>query len=229
MVETTRTAAVSPDLLLMLLADARLPTSGHTQSGGLEPALLGGLPEDGVVDYARTRLATVVRVDAGTAVVARGLALAGRRTDAVEVAWAARTPSPALRDASRDLGRALRRLALRVWPDAPALAELRLVRTPCRPRVVGLLGASLGLSPEQMARLVAYDDAQSVLAASLKLVPGDPAEATAALVALARDVEAVVTAVADLTDPSDVPATSAPLTEAWAQAHATAPRRLFRA
>jgi urease accessory protein len=34
---------VHPELLLMLLADARLPTSGHTQSGGLEPALLGGL------------------------------------------------------------------------------------------------------------------------------------------------------------------------------------------
>lgn len=226
---TTVDAGAPPDLLLMLLADARLPTSGHTQSGGLEPALLGGLPEDAVVDYARARLATVVRVDAGTAVVARALAVAGRRTDAVETAWAARTPSPALRDASRDLGRAMRRLALRVWPDAPALAELRLLRAPCRPRVVGLLGATVGLSPAQVARLVAYDDAQSVLAASLKLVPGDPADATAALVMLAPDLEAVVAAVADLTDPADVPATSAPLTEAWAQAHVTAPRRLFRA
>ena len=170
-----------------------------------------------------------MRVDAGTAVVARSLALAGRRTDGVEAAWAARTPSPALRDASRDLGRALRRLALRVWPDAPALAELLVVRAPCRPRVVGLLGASIGLTAEQVARLVAYDDAQSVLAASLKLVPGDPADATAALVALAPDVEAVVSDVVDLTDPDDVPATSAPLIESWAQAHASAPRRLFRA
>ena len=35
----------------MLLADARLPTSGHTESGGLEPALLGGLDPADLVGY----------------------------------------------------------------------------------------------------------------------------------------------------------------------------------
>jgi len=213
----------------MLLADARLPTSGHTQSGGLEPALLGGLHPTQVRDYCRTRLATVTRTEAAVAVVARARAVAGRPTGDVETAWAARTPSPALREASRDLGRAYRRLALRVWPYAVELTELALVTTPSRPRVVGLLGAALGLGPAQVARLVAYDDVQSVLAASLKLVPGDPTAATAALVELAPEIEAAVQSVETLTEPDGIPAGSAPLIEAWAQTHAATTRRLFRA
>ncbi len=32
--------------LALLLADARLPVAGHTQSGSLEPALAAGLPVD---------------------------------------------------------------------------------------------------------------------------------------------------------------------------------------
>ncbi len=118
---------VHPELLLMLLADARLPTSGHTQSGGLEPALLGGLDPSDLEAYCRTRLQTVTLTEAATAVVCRSRALAGRPTDDVEFAWAARTPSPALRDASRTLGRAYRRVALRLWPDAAALGELSTV------------------------------------------------------------------------------------------------------
>jgi len=213
----------------MLLADARLPTSGHTQSGGLEPALLGGLDPSQVREYCRTRLHTVTRTEAAVAVVARARAVIGRSTEDVEAAWAARTPSPALRAASRDLGRAYRRLALRVWPYAAELAELADVTTPSRPRVVGLLGAALGLGPAQVARLVAYDDVQSVLAASLKLVPGDPAASTAGLVELSPEIEAAVLAVEQLTEPDEIPAASAPLIEAWAQAHATTTRRLFRA
>ena len=102
MVETP----VHPELLLMLLADARLPTSGHTQSGGLEPALLGGLDPGDLDGYCMTRLQTVTLTEAATAVVCRSRALAGRPTDDVELAWAARTPSPALREASRTALRA---------------------------------------------------------------------------------------------------------------------------
>ena len=60
---------VHPELLLMLLADARLPTSGHTQSGGLEAALLGGLEPAHLDEYCRTRLETVTVTEAATAVV----------------------------------------------------------------------------------------------------------------------------------------------------------------
>ena len=222
-------APVHPELLLMLLADARLPTSGHTQSGGLEPALLGGLDPADLDRYSRTRLETVTLTEAATAVVCRSRAVTGRPTDDVELAWAARTPSAALREASRALGRAYRRVALRLWPDAPALAELTATTTPSRPRVLGLVAAATGLSADAVARLVAYEDVQSVLAASLKLLPGDPVDATARLLDLAPTIGAVVDRVAGLTEPDEIPAWSAPLVEAWAEAHATAERRLFRA
>jgi len=218
-----------PDLVLMLLADARLPVSGHTQSGGLEPALLGGLDPADLEAYCLTRLETLTRTEAATAVVCRSRALLGRPTDDVEWAWAARTPSAALREASRTLGRAYRRVALRLWPGAPELAELAAVTTPSRPRVLGLVAAATGLPADAVARLVAYDDLQSVLAASLKLLPGDPVDATARLLALAPRIEALVEHVSGLTDPDDIPAWSAPLIEAWAEAHVTAERRLFRA
>ncbi len=223
------TATVHPDLLLMLLADARLPTSGHTQSGGLEPALLGGLDPVELVAYCRTRLSTVTRTEAATAVVCRSQALAGHGTDEVERAWAARTPSAAIRDASRALGRAYRRLALRLWPEPGPLVELAAVRAPARPRVLGLVAATTGIEADAVARLVAYDDLQSVLAASLKLLPGDPADATARLLSLGPDIEALVAATSGVTEPDDIPAWSAPLLEGWAEAHTTADRRLFRA
>ncbi len=221
--------ACDPEFLLMLLADGRLPTSGHTQSGGLEAALLGGLDPTEVVEYCRTRLRTVTLVDAATAVVCRHRALAGLGTADVEQAWAARTPSQPLRDAARALGRAHRRLALHLWPDAPEVAELRSVPAPARPRVLGLVAAAGGLSAGQLVRVVAYDDVQSVSSASLKLCPGDPMDAARSVLQLGPDIDGMVPRCAHLTDPDSLPAASAPLIEAWAEAHAVSPRRLFRA
>lgn len=43
-------------LLLAMLGDARLPSGGHTQSAGLEPALRAGLTPAGVPAYLRSRL-----------------------------------------------------------------------------------------------------------------------------------------------------------------------------
>ena len=52
-----------------------------------------------------------------------------------------------------------------------------------------MIGAVTGLSAEQVARLVAYDDAQTVVAASLKLLPVDPADAASWLAGLQPDIE----------------------------------------
>ena len=60
----------------MLLADARLPSGGHAHSAGLEPALLGGLAAADVPAALTARARTTSLVEAGTAVVARHLALA---------------------------------------------------------------------------------------------------------------------------------------------------------
>ncbi|WP_246131111.1 urease accessory protein UreF [Cellulomonas aerilata] len=130
---------MSQDVLLALLADARLPTGAHTQSAGLEPALRAGLHPDDVPAYLAARLRTVVRVESATAVVARhavlrGLGASGVDTPAataalrvVEGEWAARTPSAALRRSSEQLGRGYLRLARRLWAGHPALAALEAV------------------------------------------------------------------------------------------------------
>jgi urease accessory protein len=217
----------SAQLVALMLADARLPTGGHTQSGGLEPAVRAGLGTDGVAAYAGSRLRTVARVEAGTAVVARHVTLAGGDPLAVEAHWAARTPSAVLRAASRRMGRGYLRLAARLWPAVldhlPADAEV------ARPVVLGVVGAVTGLDAADVARLTAYDDAQTVTSASLKLLPVDPAEAASWLLGLHPEIETLVAAVAHLTEPADVPAAGAPLVELHAEQHATERMRLFHA
>ena len=224
---------VSPELLLLLLADTRLPVAGHTQSGGLEPAVASGLRASSVPEYLAVRLASITRVEAATAVVAlRLLILAG--TDltthlaGIETAWAARTPSPAMRANSRVQARALLRTVRRLWPIHPAVA---LVDHPGVPRAVVLAGAAAagGLSGIQLARLVGYDDVQTICAAALKLLPLDPALATHWAHQALPLVEDLAIEVSGLKAPEDIPVAGAPQLEAWAESHAVARRRLFSA
>lgn len=228
------------ELVAMMLADGRLPTGGHTQSGGLEPAVRAGLGADGkqladVGAYARDRLRTTTRVEAAVAVVTlcgTNVAPADenvpQRTIAlVEAAWAARVPSHVVRGVSRRQGRLLLRLARRVWPDVstylPNDGEI------ARPVVLGVIGAVTGLSAEQVARTVAYDDAQTVIAASLKLLPVDPADAATWLASLHDDLERLVKDVAPLTRIDELPADGAPLIDVFAHNHAIERMRLFHA
>ncbi len=228
------------ELVAMMLADGRLPTGGHTQSGGLEPAVRAGLGADGkqladIAAYARDRLRTTTRVEAAVAVVTLcGTNVApGDENDPqttialVEAAWAARVPSHVVRGVSRRQGRLLLRLARRVWPDVttylPNDGEI------ARPVVLGVVGAVTGLSAEQVARTVAYDDAQTVISASLKLLPVDPADAATWLAGLHDDIEWLVKDVAPLTRIDELPADGAPLIDVFAHNHAIERMRLFHA
>lgn len=215
--------------ILMLLADARLPVAGHTQSGGLEPALRHGLQVGQIPAYLDGRLDGVVRVEAGTAVVARHVSLAGGALGAVEQAWAARTPSAALRESSRHLGRGLLRLALRLWPEHPAIRRVQAMEPPARAVVLGAVAAASGLGPTSLARMVAYDDLQTIAAAALKLEPLDPADTTRWVFDRLARLDSLAVSLAPLTHPDDIPAVGSPQTEVWAELHTHATRRLFRA
>lgn len=217
----------SADVMLMLLADARLPTAGHTQSGGLEPAVVSGLQAGDVPDYIALRLRTVTRVEASSAVVALHYLRQGFRIADVEVAWAARTPSPAMRATSYAMGRAQLRLANRLWVGDPSLAAVG----PKAPRALALAATAdaCGLSPLALARLVGYDDVQTVAAAALKLIPLDPADVAGWVKDALPLVDALAAEVAHLTEPEAIPASGAPQIEVWAEAHAVAERRLFNA
>ena len=215
------------DLFLMLLADARLPTAGHTQSASLEPAVGHGLRAEDVAGYIDLRLRTVTRVEAATGVVALHHLRQGMLIDPVELAWAARTPSAAMRATSRGMGRAFLRIAVRLWPDHPSL---RIVG-PGTSRAVVLAAAAdaCGLSPLALAKLIGYDDVQTVASAALKLLPLDPADAAVWVRDALPSVERLAAEVAALIDPAAIPAAGAPQIEAWAEAHVAATRRLFSA
>jgi urease accessory protein len=222
----------SPELVAMMLVDGRLPTGGHTQSSGLEAAVRAGLADEGrrlrdVAEYARNRLRTVIRTEAGTAVVARHLTLHGGDPRSTEPFWSARTPSHVVRATSRRQGRAYLRLAERVWPEV--LHHLPRDGEVPRAVVLGVIGAVTDLSADQLARIIGYDDAQTVTAAALKLLPVDPIDAATWLHDLRPEIESIVYAVATLTDPSEIPTDGAPLVDVYAQRHSTEKMRLFHA
>jgi urease accessory protein len=219
-----------PGTVAMLLADARLPSGGHAHSAGLEPALLGGMPATDAAAYLRLRAKTTALVDAGTAVAAMHSVLdftGGAGLAGVETAWSARTPSRAMRDASRDLGRGLLRLARRIWPDASGMAALS-AQTPPRPLVLGVIAAEVGMRAEELVRLTVYDDIASAVGALLKLDPRDPADGVALVLESCASIEPFVASIAATWSPDDIPAFSAPQAEAWAESHAVTQRRLFR-
>jgi urease accessory protein len=221
----------APSTVALLLADARLPSGGHAHSSGLEPALIGGMSPAAVAGFLALRARTTALVDAGTAVAARHAVLDGDGGDgsglaAVERAWSARTPSRAMREASRDLGRGLLRLARRIWPAAPGIEAF--ATAPPRPLVLGVIAAEVGMGPEELVRLAVYDDIASGVAALLKLDPRDPADGVALVLDSCASIEPLIASVAAIWLPDEIPALSAPQAEAWAEQHAVTQRRLFR-
>ncbi|WP_353808946.1 urease accessory protein UreF [Agromyces sp. SYSU T00194] len=221
---------LAPSTAAMLLADARLPSGGHAHSAGVEPALVAGLAPADLPALLRSRAATTALVEAGTAVVARHVRLADGDLDAVEAAWAARTPSRAQRDAARVLARGYLRVGGELLPGDAVIAAWRERRTPPpRPSVLGVIAAGLELPPMELARLVVYEDLQAAAAAVLKLEPRDPLDLVSLVVERCAAVEPDLAAIAEITAPAQIPAPSAPQSEAWAEAHARSTRRLFRA
>lgn len=235
--EIAVTGSLSSTTLVMMLADARLPVGGHVHSAGLEPALAAGMSPGRVRDYMLGRAGTVSLIEAGTAVVARHVALGCSGVDqaaadlsGVEAAWSARTPSRAVRDVSRSLGRGYLRLALRLWPGHPGIEACAAAVTPrSRPVVLGVVAAAANLDAESLVRLVIYDDAQTIAAALLKLDPIDPAIPAGWVLRACASVDHLVASIAALTSPDAIPAMGAPQTEEWAEAHSLTMQRLFRA
>jgi len=229
---------MSAEVMMMLLADARLPTGAHTQSAGLEAALRAGLPAAQVPSYITARLRTVTAVEAGAAVVARhrtvgtaagsAVDLAGALAE-VDAAWRARTVSPALRETSILLGRGYARLVHRLWPGTIGADAIAAIGRPGRAVVMGVAAALAGLSGEQLVRVIGYDDAQTVAAATLKIEPLDPVVAAGWVMAAGVEIERMVGDLAHLTALAEIPAFGAPLIEQWAEIHSVTSQRLFRA
>ncbi|MFI7363507.1 urease accessory protein UreF [Streptomyces sp. NPDC050149] len=218
-------------LASLLLGDGRLPVGAYTYSAGLEPAVAAGLTRDRIPALLRARLHTTAVTEAAAAVLA--LRAAGHDPadyGPVQHALAARTPAAPQREASAALGRGVHRLARRLAPDHPAVTALAALRPrPLRPVALGALGAVLKVSEEELAHAVVYDELQTIASAALKLLPGDPLDSVAWILAAEPDAARAVTAALAVPGPDRLPARTAPLTEQWALEHARRERRLFLA
>ncbi|MFG2595455.1 urease accessory protein UreF [Streptomyces sp. NPDC048462] len=215
----------------LLLGDGRLPVGAYTYSAGLEPAVVAGLTRDRVPALLRARLHTTARTEAAATLLALRAALRDPVDyTPVQQALAARTPAAPQRETSVTLGRGVHRLARRLAPDHPAVTALGAMRPrPMRPVALGALGAVLNVSEEELAHAVVYDELQTVASAALKLLPGDPLDSVAWILAAEPEAASAVAAALAVRTPDGLPARTAALTEQWALEHARRERRLFLA
>jgi urease accessory protein len=227
-------AGLTPGALL--LADSRLPTGGHAHSGGVEAAVERGL----LRDEADLALFLAGRLR-GTGPVIAAVAAAGCLLAAEPmVDWArwdgavsARTPSAAVREASRAQGAALLRTARRVWPSA-ALDELSVSGRPHHPLVLGVVVAAAGDRPDVAALLALHHLLGGACSAAVRLLGLDPLNVAAVQAQLRQPVEQTVQEAIHIADEavacSDtrlLPSTGTPLPEVLAELHARREVTLF--
>ena len=212
--------------LLLALADSRLPTGAHAHSGAMEEAIASGF----VFDIASAE-AFLVRKTKTAGLTGASIAahLAAGRCDVAEAERLAdaRTPSSAGREASREQGRGLARLAKTSWPDfAAAPAGRGGGALPPRPHlttVLGSLGGYLGLEAADVAALFVYTSMSAAATAAQRLLALDPslmAAATLRLSALCDETsERAASRLQELSDP---------LGDVLAERHVLRDQALFR-
>jgi urease accessory protein len=216
---------------LLLLTDGRFPAGGYAHSGGLEAAVEAGLEADAVPLYLAGRLGGVAAADSRLAVAAARAARAGDleallRLDGEALA---RCPSPPLRTAASRLGAQLLRSAAVVWATDETLADYRResASTP-RPVAFGIVAAAAGLDDRELAEAYLYEDATTVTAAAVRLLPVDSALAARWLVDAAPLLERLAGEAAEQAeDVRRLPAGFAPALELRSLAHAAREGRLF--
>jgi len=235
---------------LLTLADSRLPVGGHAHSGGVEQAITIGVVTDAatLVDFLDRRLHTAGPVAAALAAAASiagavvgaptpggfgqhrqggGPATACRLAE-LDAEADARTPSPALRTASRALGRGLTRLGKRAWPH-PAWDTVPAA--PHHPIAIGVAAAAAGVGPAGAAHVAAYLTISGPATAAQRLLSLDPLAVAAMTASLCTEIDAVADRAgvdaAALHSFSGLSALSDPWFDLLAETHASRKDRLF--
>src|SRR5450755_4408794 len=183
--------------ILLLLLDSRAPAGAHNHSGGMEAAVSTGLvagPPD-VEEFCRGRLRTSGLVAAAFAAAACQLQPEPRLAQEwalLDAEYEARTPSEAMRAASRQLGSGLRRLLRSMLPDADLVTPWAQCAAPAphHPLVLGAGVALAGGSPELAARAAALAACTGPASAAVRLLGLDPFAVQAMLARLAPEIDA---------------------------------------
>jgi urease accessory protein len=210
----------------------------------------------GLEDFCRARLRTSARVGAAFAAAAarlqsdsseRSVALAARNGPArpgaesraraagewalLDAEFEARTPSEAMRTASRQLGRGLVRLLRSVQPEADLATAFSRCAGPAphHPLVLGAAVSLAGGGPDLAARAAALAACAGPASAAVRLLGLDPFAVQAMLARLAPGIDACAAAAAQLAagPPASLPADAAPALDLLADFHLTAEVRLF--
>jgi urease accessory protein len=209
---------------LLTLADSRLPAGGHAHSGGVEQAIAAGLVHDpaSLEAFLHRRLVTVGTVAAGLAAAACRAAPDAASVTDLDAEADARTPSPALRAASRQQGRGLVRVGRRAWPS-PAWDALP--DRPHHPIALGVAAHAGGLGPPDAAAAAAYLSVSGPATAAQRLLAMDPLAVAAVTAHLAPGIDAVANRTCR--DNCDIPADADFLLDLLAEVHAAREDRFF--
>jgi urease accessory protein len=149
----------------------------------------------------------------------------------LDAEFAARTPSEAMRTASRQLGRGLVRLVRSVQPEADLMTAFSRCAGPAphHPLVLGAALSVAGGGPDLAARAAALAACAGPASAAVRLLGLDPFAVQAMLARLAPGIDACAAAAAQLAagPPASLPADAAPALDLLADFHLTAEVRLF--
>ncbi len=221
------------DGALMLLADGRFPSGGHTHSNGYEPVdrMVGLDNPDAIGDFVVNRLLTSGRSDAAMiAVIVRRLASLPVDWDRIDAEVEARLPSPALRDRSRALGRQWLRAGRRLWTDGDTAMPTSGPDGPHEVVAFAAVAHAAGLDPRRAALVHLHHLVSGITTAAVRLRGLDPYALQAVQLRALETVERLAdeAAAADEVPLADLPAVSGPLFELLAEDHATWDNRLFQ-
>lgn len=228
---------------LLLAADGRFPAGGYAHSSGLEQAVASGRIND-ELDLARFiegALATTARTTACFAAAACAawrscdpsdpLALVLRDEDLAKLVReeSARTPAPALREASRAQGRQFLRAAAATWPTAGIPAPTIVPDGVHLSTAQGIVAGAIELDPRGAALISAYSSVSGPAAAAVKLLGLDPLAVNRIIAEQADPIAELVDEAGDLAEcaPGDLPARAAPLLETGSALHAIRQPRMF--